>query len=143
MARMRFAVYHAAYSLPATGSMVVNLMGLLRDILPDKAFRVHTVSCQVRMSSDPGDVAYIWMAKNITPAPASLADGIIPTHGMMVVKSFVKAAGSAVMEGQTWEITWPQPLDFDADDSLNLTIGASNAAATIQTLSADVVVTYD
>ena len=143
MARMRYAIYHILLNVPATGTLTVEASGLLRDILPDQAFRVHWLEMGVTMSLEAGDSAAVTLGKNIVLAPTVVSGALTVLHGVLARFAPVKVVAAATMEGFHEVVTFPEPLDFDQDDSLNMRVDGTNSAATAQQATGMVVLGYE
>ena len=134
MARMRFATYIGAGTVPATDSLILTLDGLLRDILPDQGFRIHSIVGYLQSSLDAGDAVTVALAKNVTAVTAFVLEAITVKHGLITELVLTHVAAAGVKESTNFVIPFPQPIDFDQNDSLNLELTGTNAAATSQAI---------
>lgn len=142
MARMRYVAYQATITIPAGESGVVEGERLLRDILPDERFRIHSVLVTLTSALAPGDGTSLGLAKNVSPLPTPVIDGLGVSHGILAFVEMAHVAAAATVEIMSIMIPFPEPLDFDADDSLNLRLAGTNTAATPEQIIAFVIITY-
>ena len=142
MARIRSVTYEAMTLVPAADVSVITLDGLLRDILPDRGFRIHSIDLTLSSAIEVGDTAAVSLAKNVSPLPTALAEGVGVAHGILAYFSLSHVAAAAVVESASHFLPFPEPLDFDQNDSLNLRLGAANAAATPQEVMTYVTISY-
>ena len=143
MGRIRSAVWVATVTVPATDSAYLDATQMLRDILPDQSFRLHSVGISLRHSMEIADRADLTMAKNITPIPGATADQIVVTHGVLIRVEHIGTNVAGNMSGENWFIPFPTPLDFDRDDSLNMRVSGSNTAATAQQVYGIITINYE
>ena len=132
MRGIRSVVYVAMLTVPATASAELDATQLLRDILPDEAFRVHSMIVTLRHSMEIGDQASVTLAKNITPVPGVTAEAVVATHGVFGRFEHVGTVAAGTMSGENWVVPLPTPLDFDQNDSVNLRVTGANSAASAQ-----------
>ena len=143
MAGLRSVVYVAMLTVPATASAELDATQLLRDILPDEAFRIHSLIVSLRHSLDLADRADVTLAKNITPVPGVTAEAVVATHGVFARFEHVGTAAAGSMSGENWVVPLPTPLDFDRNDSINLRVVGANSAATSQQVYAILTMHYE
>ena len=143
MARIRSAVWVATVTVPATDSAYLDAIQMLRDILPDQSFRIHSLGITLRHSMEIADRGTVTLSKNITPIPGATADQIVVTHGVLARFEHVGTNASGSMSGENWFVPLPTPLDFDRDDSLNMRVEGSNSAATSQQVYGIVTINYE
>ena len=134
MGRMRSATYMVAGTVPATDSLILTADGLLRDILPDEAFRVHSLVGYLQSSLDAGDALTVALAKNVTATTAFVLEQATVKHGLITELVLTHVAAAGVKESINFVVPYPEPLDFDQNDSLNLELTGTNAAATSQAI---------
>ena len=134
MARMRSATYIVAGTVPATDSLVLTADGLLRDILPDQGFRLHSIVGYLQSSLDAGDAMTAALGKNVTATTAFILGQVAVKHGLLTELVMTHVAAAGVKESVNFVIPFPQPVDFDQNDSLNLEVTGTNAAATSQAM---------
>ena len=143
MARVRTVTYGFSMNVPSAGTFEVALPGLLRDILPDQSFRVSTLIVMLRHELAPGDTATVILAKNVAATLPFLIDAATTKHGIINRFELVKMAGEGVFDGASWVVQYPEPLDFDEDDSLNVVVGGTSTAVAIQQVYATISVAYE
>lgn len=143
MGRIRSAVWVAVVTVPATDSAYLDATQMLRDILPDESFRIHSMIVTLRHSMEIGDQASLTLAKNITPIPGVTTAAVVVTHGVLGRFEHIGTVASGTMSGENWMIPFPTPLDFDRDDSLNMRVLGANSAATSQEVYAIITINYE
>ena len=143
MGRVRSAVWIATLTVPATDEAHLDVTQMLRDILPDAAFRIHSMVVTLRHSMEAGDQANMTIAKNITPIPGVTVDAIVVTHGVLARFEHVGSAAAGTMSGENWMVAFPTPLDFDRDDSMNMRVAGVNSAASAQQVYGIVTINYE
>ena len=143
MARVRSVTYQAAMNVPIAGSMQVAMSGLLRDILPDQPFRISTMVLSLRQEMLTGDVASITVAKNVPAVVTALIDGFTTAHGVLGRFELTKVSAEGQFEERTWVLAFPEALDFDANDSLNVVIGGDSTAIAVQQIYGLVTLDYE
>ena len=143
MGRVRSVTYQAAMNVPIGGSMQVALNGLLRDILPDQAFRISAMVISLRQEMLTGDVASVTLAKNVPAVVQAVIDAMTVTHGILGRFELTKVSAEGDFEERTWVVSFPAPLDFDANDSLNVVIGGASTAIAIQQIYGLVTLHYE
>ena len=143
MGRMRSAVYVGVLTVPATETAEIDVVYMLRDILPDERFRLHSMIVSLRHSMDIGDQASITMAKNITPIPGVTSGAVVVTHGVVARFEHIGTAAAGVMTGENWMVPFPSPFDFDEDDALNMRLQGTNSAATSQEVYGIITMQYE
>ena len=142
MPRMRYVLYQVLMDIPATDVLVVEASGLLRDILPDQAFKIHSLQMGFSASIGAGDRATMTLAKNIAIAPVVVSGALTTLHGVLARWMVDKVVASPAMEAFHHFVSFPEPLDFDKDDSLNLRIDGANSEATAQQVTAAITIVY-
>ena len=143
MARVRSVTYQIGLNVPIGGSMQVARSGLLRDILPDQAFRVSTMLVSLRQEMLTGDTCSIVLSKNVPAAVDTIIDAMTTTHGVIGRWELTKVSAEGEFEGLSWVIPFTEPLDFDANDSLNLVVAAASTAIAIQQVYASISLEYE
>ena len=143
MAKVRSVTYGVSMNVPIGGTMSVALSGLLRDILPDQAFRVWTMLVSLRQEMLTGDIANVVLAKNVPATVPWILDTGTTTHGIIAYLELVKIAAEGTFEDRAWVIPFAEPLDFDSNDSLNLVVGGTSTATAIQQIYGTVTLEYE
>ena len=143
MGRMRSAVYVAVLTVPATETAELDATQMLRDILPDDPFRIHSMIVTLRHSMEIGDQASMTLTKNITPIPGVTSGAVVVTHGVVARFEHVGVVAAGTMSGENWMVPFPSPFDFDRDDSLNMRVMGTNAAATSQEVYGILTIQYE
>ena len=143
MAKVRYATYCALLNVPATDSLSASLDGLLRDILPDEPFKVHGFAVTLLNSMGTGDDCSMILSKNVVAAVPEVADTIAVKHGVLATLSQRQTQAAGVSTGVNVVEMFPEPLDFDRDDSLNMLVVGTNTDAAVQTCRVRLVLLYE
>ena len=130
VAKVRYAGYSYVASIAADGGTVAETLDpLLRDILPDEPFKLLWLDGTILFRSAPADLCVLAFSKNIPPV-IGLATDLAIKHGCIVRWRTIKVALAGVGEITSYQIVFPQPLDFDRDDSLLAGFEANNMHTT-------------
>lgn len=127
LARVNFWTFRYSKTLAAgTESGNINIPSLLRDVIPDKAYKIVGVEALVYCSvPNSGSWAQIELLKNISSIrPPTAEEEEYRQHGG--VFEFVFNMGNKFAYDK---LILTEPWDFDKDDELNLRISAYNAAS--------------
>ena len=130
MARVRYSSWSYITDIAAGTTIGLPFDGLLRDILPDQAFRVLSLTAGLYIKTEPGDIISVGFAKNIQASVPATSDQLRVTHGHIWVVEHMKEQPTAQYEGYNYVFPMPEPLDFDVNDSLNVWISGQNSHAT-------------
>ena len=127
MAKVRFATYAATHLLEAaTGVWNYTFQPLLRDVIPDQRFKVLWIEGWTVGRGEVGDHAMIFFGKNVPTSVGIAADVENVQHGQLVRWEDLKDAAGGIVEAKFHLIVFPQPLDFDENDSLLASVHATN-----------------
>ena len=143
MAKVRYATYVAAVTVPATDTLFVYQSGLLRDILPDEPFKVLGLAVSIRNSMALGDTGALMLAKNVVATISEGANVIAVTHAVLAVIEVANRQAAGTSHSENIVQMFPQPLDFDRDDSLNVAMGGTNTDAGPQMVKVSLVLFYE
>ena len=143
MAKVRYATYCALLNVPATGTLSATMDGLLRDILPDEAFKVHGFAVTLLNAMALGDDCSVILSKNVVAGVPEVADTIAVKHGVLATLSQRQTQAAGTSSGINVVEMFPQPLDFDRDDSLNMAVIGTNTDAAVQTCRIRLVLYYE
>ena len=143
MAKLRYALYTGWLSVPATDTLTASMSGLLRDILTDERFRVHGFQAQIANALGLGDPASIVLAKNVTTSAAEVSGSVAVTHGLLLSLQHRNQQAAGIGSTMNWVVMFPEPLDFDQNDSLNVAMTGTNTDAAAQVCWMRLVVIYE
>ena len=126
MGQVRSVTYSFEMNVPAADVETKYINKLLRDILPDQAFEVLWVVGNFVSSCGPEDGVLMELSKNITPAVERTMDVFSTFHGDLLFWNHGKELAENVAEVWSDQIVFTPPLDFDANDELNMRLYATN-----------------
>ena len=126
MGQVRYVTYSYEMTIAAAGTDEKFLTGLLRDILPDKAFEVLWIEATASCRCGEHDGTLMQVGKNITPKIAIVDETLTTLHGLMIFWNHVKEFAENVPESWTDQIVFDEPVDFDQDDQLNVRLYSTN-----------------
>ena len=130
------------YQHPFTtaGALEVFFNAVLRDILPDKPFKVHSMNLLAYFSTpDASNFTSVRATKNIPAEIKSVPDVELTQHGhiaQLVVSNDYRY-------GQAPFLTFDPPLDFDKDDSLNIRMFLTNGVVGANNLYGELIILYE
>ena len=101
---------------------------LLREIFPDKAFRLKRISLICRANTNPGDEVEFGVFRNVESYKAGTEEYAL-TAGVIWFRVFTKVQADGQDESWNADIEFPEGIEFDKDDSLNIRCRALNSAA--------------
>jgi len=97
----------------ATGDVTISKV--LRDILPSKKFKIHGYSLYINNKTAAGELAEMQLLKNISNPPGP-TKGAFPSADHGVMEEYAMRATGSILHS----VEFAEPLDFDADDELNI-----------------------
>ena len=126
MGKIRTVSYLYAEDIAPSGVLSKTVNNLLRDVLPDQAFKVWWFQLNIISEWAPGDAMVFEMAKNISPPTVPISGALITTHSHIWRVEENKERPENVHEWWYHQLMFNEPLDFDRDDSLNIYMRGTN-----------------
>lgn len=100
------------------------LANVLREIIPDKPFKIHKIIIDMRSANAPGGGLDVGVFRNVSTLSGGTSTPSIAA-GLIAFVSFRKQAAEGTYESKNYVVEKPA-MDFDKDDSLNITIRSIN-----------------
>ena len=142
MAQVRSVTYSYEMGVPAGEVEHKYINKLLRDILPDRAFDLLWVTANCSSMAQEGDGASVEMGKNITPHVTRTEDVLMTFHGDLLFFNHVKLQSEDKIEVWADQIVFPEPVDFDSDDELNMRLFGTNTCTAAKAVGFYVTIGY-
>jgi len=115
-------------TIPAGSSVSRVISNVLREIFPDKPFKIHQISILLRSNTNTGDLVIVYIARNVGDFPSASTTPEAKA-GLIKAFGFNKTEADGTWQNLSEVVNYKPPLEFDKDDSLNIIISAGNTGA--------------
>lgn len=118
--------------VPAATTEEREYEGIMRDILPDKPYKIHYIDLTIRTDCEPADKARMGFGKNTEgDRVVSPDDILLAKSGLLFYAELAKEAATLVAESKKYSLNPQQPITMDKDDQLNIKFSHNNSHATV------------